>query len=80
LSEEECLTVQNRWDVLKSKIGWKDEYYRYLDVLKEMRLGPAHPEKSKEELMEIISSKNDYIKHACKQLLEVLEKVKSLCL
>ncbi len=77
-SEEERQTAQERWDTLKSDIGWKDKHYRDSDVLKSLRVNTAHPQVSHEQLREAIdkiSSKDKHLKVISKEFLEILRKL-----
>lgn len=37
-SEEERQIVEERWGDLKTTMGWKDKYYRDIDMLKSLRV------------------------------------------
>ncbi len=79
-SEEERQTARERWDTLKSDIGWKDKHYRDSDALKSLRVNNAHPQVSHEQLREAIdkiSSKDKHLKVISKEFLEILRKLAS---
>ena len=77
-SEEERQIVRERWDTLKSDIGWKDKHYRDSEALKSLRIDSAHPQVSHEQLSEAIgkiSSENKHLKAISKEFLAMLRKL-----
>lgn len=80
---EEGKAAQTRWDKLKAELKWDDdEHKEALKILKELRLGDAHPndvdlEEARKQLEE-----GDYVgdvfKESCQEIIEMITKARSL--
>ena len=83
-SEAERQEVEKRWNVLKSKLGWKGRHFRYIRELKNLRLSSAHPkldiEATRKALAQLHRTKclTAQTKDTCEEFLGMIERIPEL--
>ena len=83
-SEAERQEVEKRWNILKSKVGWKGRHFRYIRELKTLRLSSAHPkldiEATRKALAQLYRTKSVTIqtKDTCEEFLGMIERIPEL--
>jgi hypothetical protein len=78
-SEKERKAAEERWDKLKTHIGWQNKHYRDLDFLKDFRpsLSSAHPHITDKQLHDAIAGfRHDlHLKGVCEEFFEMIKKI-----
>lgn len=80
-SDKERKTAEERWDKLKTHIGWQNKHYRDYDFLKGLCLSSAHPHIPDKQLQDAITGfcHDPHLKGVCEEFFEMIKKIRQIC-